>query len=116
MKLLVFDQYEFEPADSEQTLVFACSHQKHCSDVDLFFQATCSFKEFFGERCSSLPSSTPLKSVTDRTNLSTLLLDFCNVTLTGEEQLYVVHGDWDLKDYVFKQENYYMRYRWSTSA
>ena len=122
MKLMCFDQFEFESWEAEEFFVVASELKtvrgSEVKDLVSFFNRTGTYKQFEFWQLGPL-------NVSDRSNMSELgnhqsiikyCRDLCGIVIQYEQEICIYHNDWNLQDLLWEDELCFYRVLWCTAS
>ena len=116
MRYMHLDECEFDPADSEQEIVFASCQVRDFENVGSFFEATSSLWGFQEPPNQQLPAATYLSEATNASSFFEFLNAETELRLKSNSMAHVTFDEWDLFEVILQCEGIFLRFRWSTTA
>ena len=113
MKYISLDHEEL---GSEEYLQVVGSEERHWKSAEDFYLSTFDAYPFIdrGDFASFV------KTTAKKSQYKSRLDDFLNanyeISLNGDEELFILCEDWNEQDYIFKTNHHYVRYYWETGA
>ena len=122
MKIVCFDQYEFQHFEGEEYLALA-SQDKNlrgtlAKNFKSFYNLTEKYDAFeFWQDTNFADSQTKkVRDIEGFSSLSESCERLCDIRFVREQEILVLHEDWNLKDVLWEKDNTFYRALWCTTA
>ena len=120
MRLMHFDQFEFEHWESEESFSLAYELKKvrgSCiKSLEEFYQRTKTYKEFVQWQEDSFTASKEVKVTKIEKGVIFCCENLCGVEFSNDQFVFMHHNEWDLQDILWGDQEKYYRATWCTTA
>jgi hypothetical protein len=118
VRILTFDQFEFDRFESEEFLRIVVAKKQGRSGIHFataleFMIAAWDSGE--GEHPQSLPPQQQMRDLSYGAHVK-YLKKYAEISIDGSETCWLIQDDWNDQIFVFQTINDYILYQWSTSA
>lgn len=114
MRILKFDQFEFEDPSAEQCLIVARAHKGLFEDIWQFAAATSDLPEFVNRHFAK--SGNQVFFQTFSAVVSDHLCRFGIATPNANDKGFVLVDEWNEMELIFESQFHFYRYVWTTTS
>jgi len=116
MRVIIFDQHEFEHPDSEEMLIVAVGAVKIYKNFRLFYRKSVELCEELQTCEKYVENLSTLKRYPSAEQVQIHLADFMDIDVIQDVKINILFDQWNEKDILIRNGEEFLRYAWFTSA